>query len=202
MDKKEEIALKAGEMFMRYGIKSVSMDDLSRELGVSKKTIYTYFTDKNVLVEFVLSTKMQQIQMGCEFVLQASNTAIDELFQFINVAAQNMNSIHPSVLFDLQKYHPNGWKMIQKHEEEFVFPKIIENIQRGRQEGLYRNDFDAGIVAQMYVIVNDSIFNRTIKGTSETSIVQIFNESLRFILLGMATPEGKKQIRNLIPYEK
>jgi TetR/AcrR family transcriptional regulator, cholesterol catabolism regulator len=202
MDKKAEIAEKAGEMFMRYGIKSVSMDDLSRELGVSKKTIYTYFTDKNVLVEFVLESKVCIIQQECQFALKVCENAIAELYQFINVAAQNMNSIHPSVIFDLQKYHPNGWKLIEKHEKEYVLPVIMENIVRGRQEGLYREDFDATTVAQIYVSINDSIFNRTIYGSGELSIAQILSESLRFILFGMATEKGKILIQKLIPYEK
>ena len=161
--KKIEIALKAGEMFMKCGIKSVSMDDLSRELGVSKKTIYAHFTDKNVLVEFMLTAHLAQIQSKCEALFGASDNAIQELFEVINQAAQEMNSIHPSVIFDLQKYHPAAWKLIEIHEAEFVLPFIENNIKRGREEGLYREDFDKAVVAQIYVTVNDSIFKRTIK---------------------------------------
>lgn len=202
MDKKEEIALKAGEMFMKYGIKSVSMDDLSRELSVSKKTIYTYFSDKKVLVEQVLKSHLDIIQGGCEVVMNSCENAVEQMFTIINLAAQDMNSLHPSVIFDLQKYHPKVWKMIEDHEKCFVLPFIRENIQRGRKEGFYREDFDAEIVSQMYVTVNDSIFTRNIKGTTEHSIVEIFNESLRFILFGMATPKGKEYIRKHIINEK
>ncbi len=202
MDKKQEIALKAGEMFMKYGIKSVSMDDLSRELAVSKKTIYTHFSDKNVLVEHVLKSHLDVIQKGCELEMEASANAIEQMFTIINLAAQDMNSIHPSVIFDLQKYYPKVWSMIEAHERDFILPFIRQNIQQGRQEGYYREDFDAEIVSQMYVSVNDSIFTHNIKGTEEHSIIEIFNESLRFILFGMASPEGKEYIRKHIINEK
>ncbi len=202
LDKKLEIALKAGEMFMRYGIKSVSMDDLAREMGVSKKTIYTHFTDKNVLVEFVVERHIERIQNSCENLFISCENAIQELFQVINNAAQEMNSIHPSVIFDLQKFHANAWNVIYEHERNFMLPFIERNIERGRSEGLYRNDFDASVVAQIYVTVNDSIFKRTILGSEHTPLVQIFNESLRFILFGMATPKGKDYIRKNIQHEK
>ena len=201
-EKKIEIALKAGEMFMKYGIKSVSMDDLARELSVSKKTIYAHFSDKNVLVELILTAHLTEIQMKCESIFGKRDNAIQELFEVINIAAQQMNSIHPSVIFDLQKYHPGAWKLIDLHETEFVLPFILLNIKRGRKENLYRNDFDASVVAQIYVTVNDSIFKRTIKGSDETPLVQIFHESLMFILFGMATPEGKQYIRKHIKDEK
>lgn len=202
MDKKAEIAAKAGEMFMTYGVKSVSMDDLSRELSVSKKTIYSHFSDKNVLVEFIVDAHIGMIQNNCESLFGTCENAIQELYQVINSAAQEMNSVHPSVIFDLQKFHPKAWNFINTHEKEFVLPLIIRNIDRGRKEGLYRNDFDASVVGQIYVTVNDSIFKRNIMGAEHTSLLQIFNESLRFILFGMATPKGKEYIRKHITHEK
>ncbi len=202
MNKKDEIAIKAGEMFMKYGIKSVSMDDLSRELGISKKTIYTHFSDKNVLIHHVLRSHLEMIQGGCDSIMGSCENAIDELFTIINLTAKDMNSIHPSVIFDLQKYHPEVWKLIDDHERCFVLPFIKENIIRGRKEGFYRMDFNVEIVAQIYVSVNDSIFKRTIQGTNENTIVEIFNESLRFILFGMSTAKGNEYLRKKITHEK
>lgn len=202
MEKRTEIIAKAGEMFMRFGVKSVSMDDLSREMGISKKTIYTHFADKNLLVEEVLTAHLCILQNRCECTFGTCENAMQELYTIINLAANEMNTIHPSVIFDLQKYHPKVWKLIEKHENEFVLPFIRDNIERGRKEGLYRNDFDSEVVAQIYVTINDSIFKRTISGSSETSMLQLFNESFRFILFGMATPEGKKYIRKHLTNEK
>jgi TetR/AcrR family transcriptional regulator, cholesterol catabolism regulator len=201
MDKKEEILAKSGELFMRLGIKSVSMDDLAREVGISKKTIYTYFHDKNVLVESVVARKMMHIEGGCAQLLLVCDNAIEELYQVIQFVSENMNVIHPSVFYDLHKYHPNAQKMIDTHEKEYVLPMILANIERGRAEGFYRQDFDAEIVAQIYVSVNDSIFRRTIIGNTHSTITEIFKESLRFILFGMATREGKNYIRKNITHE-
>ncbi len=101
----------------------------------------------------------------------------------------------------MQKYHPSAQKLIDTHEREYVLPIILKNIERGREEGLYRKDFDAEIVAQIYVSVNDSIFRGSIIGNSDSTITQIFNESLLFILFGMASREGKIYIRKNIIHE-
>jgi AcrR family transcriptional regulator len=195
------VLIKAGELFMRYGIKSVSMDDLAREIGISKKTIYTFFKDKNILVETVVASHMASIECDCGALLEKSENAIQELFAFINLASENMNNIHPSVFYDLQKYHPSAQNRIDRHEKEYVLPIFLKNIERGRKEKLYRKDFDAAIVAQIYVIVNDSIFKRSIIGQNDLTVKQIFAESLRFILFGMATDSGKEYIRKHLSHE-
>lgn len=201
MEKRAEILQKAGDLFIRFGIKSVSMDDLAREIGVSKKTIYSYFKDKNILVETVVSNQMATIECDCGVLLEKSENAIQELYSFIHLVSEKMSNIHPSVFYDLQKYHPGGQKLIERHEKDYVLPIFLKNIERGRKEKLYRKDFDSSIVAQIYVTVNDSIFKRAIVGQSNASLKQIFAESLRFILFGMATVEGKNYIRKHITNE-
>jgi AcrR family transcriptional regulator len=201
MEKRNEILTKAGELFMRYGIKSVSMDDLAREIGISKKTIYTFFKDKNILVETVVSSKMSSLECDCGELMKNCENAIQELFSFINMVSENMNNIHPSVFYDLQKYHSSAQNLIDRHENEYVLPIFVKNIERGRKEKLYREDFDSSIVAQIYVTVNDSIFKRAIKGQNDLTMKQIFAESLRFILFGMATFEGKEYIRKYLTHE-
>lgn len=201
MEKRDEILFKAGELFMRYGIKSVSMDDLAREIGISKKTIYTYFKDKNILVETVVATQMSVIEGNCGDLLVTSDNAIQELYLIINLISESTGNIHPSVFYDLQKYHPSAQNLIVRHEKEYVLPIFLKNIERGRKEKLYRKDFDSSIVAQIYVTVNDSIFKRAIISQNDLSVKQIFAESLSFILFGMATVTGKEYIRKYLTHE-
>ncbi len=201
MDKRDEILFKAGELFMRYGIKSVSMDDLAREIGISKKTIYTFFNDKNVLVESVVATKMKSIECHCGSYQESSENAIHELYSIINYISENMGNIHPSVFYDMQKYHSGAQRLIDLHEKEYVLPIFIKNIERGRREELYRSDFDSMIVAQIYVTINDAIFKHAIIGKPESTLKQVFTESLRFILFGMATKKGKEYIRKHLTNE-
>jgi AcrR family transcriptional regulator len=201
MEKRNEILIKAGELFMRYGIKSVSMDDLAREIGISKKTIYTYFKDKNVLVETIVATKMYNIESDCCSLSAKSENAIQELFTIINLISESTGNIHPSVFYDMQKYHPGAQTLIEKHEKDYILPVILRNIERGRAEKLYRKDFDASIVAQIYITVNDSIFKRSIISQNELSVKQIFTESLHFMLFGMATVAGKEYIRKYLTNE-
>lgn len=201
MEKRDEILIKAGELFMRYGIKSVSMDDLAREIGISKKTIYTYFKDKNILVESVLANKMTNIESQCTQFHSSCENAIQELYSIINFMSENMGKIHPSVFYDLNKYHSNAQKLIEIHEKEYVLPAIEKNIERGRKEKLYRSDFNSSIVAQIYVTVNDAIIKQAIVGHPDSTVRQLFTESLHFLLFGMATLEGKQYIRKHLTNE-
>jgi len=201
MEKRDEILFKAGALFMLYGIKSVSMDDLAREIGISKKTIYTFFKDKNAIVESVVAGQMGQMECDCITFQENSVNAVKELYSVINLLSENMGNIHPSVFYDLQKYHPGAQKLIDTHEKEYVLPIFLKNIERGRKEKLYRTDFDSSIVAQIYVTVNDAIFKHAIIGRPESTVKQVFSESLHFILFGMATLEGKEYIRKHLSHE-
>lgn len=190
MDKREDILLGATRVFMSYGIKSVTMDDLARELGISKKTIYQFFKDKNELIETLLDEKLNQDQGTCDQMRMDSVNAIDALYKVISMIATNMSQIHPSVFYDLQKYHPGAMKKIDAHQQDFVSEMIKGNIVRGRTEGVYREDFDVEVVAQIYIRVVDSIVRRE-KITSESlNFSELFKEAIHFMITGMSTPKG------------
>ncbi len=136
LEKRDEILESVAKVFMNYGIKSVSMDDLARELGISKKTIYQFFKDKNDLIESVLKQRLSEDKQSCLHIKEEAINAIDSLLKVMTMVAQNTSHIHPSVFYDLQKYHPNAHKMIEDHQKTFVLDMIITNIERGRSEGV------------------------------------------------------------------
>ena len=107
MEVQERIMLKADELFRRYGIRSVTMDEIANQLGMSKKTIYQYYTDKDQLVDAVAEKEISFSQESCLKDMAASSNAIDEIFRvmaFVEVMFRNMN---PAMLYDLEKYHPD-----------------------------------------------------------------------------------------------
>ncbi|TNE53706.1 MAG: TetR/AcrR family transcriptional regulator [Bacteroidetes bacterium] len=199
MDKKKMLMLEqAGFVFLKYGIKSVTMDDMARELGISKKTLYVHFKDKNDLVSQIIQGKIAQDQMACQSNSSCAENAIDELLHVNRFVSEMMNDIHPSVFYDLKKFHQDAWKLLHDHKWEFVFNTILSNILRGKEEGLYRQEIKEEIIAAAYVASTDLILNGDIFSKSEYKSHEVFEEILHFQLSGMVNEKGLKYLKQRI----
>lgn len=186
---------RASDVFMRYGIKSVTMDDLARQLGISKKTIYKYFEDKDELVRTMMESKLSEDRATCESCSQDSDNAIDELFNISRFVVEHISNINPTVFYDLQKYHPDAWKLMQDHKWDFILSNFRENIQRGIAEKIYRDNINVEIIARQYVASIDTILGGDIYPWPEFKVEQVFLELLRFNIRGLANDEGIKYLK-------
>lgn len=193
-EKKLEILHGASAIFMRYGVKSVTMDDVARELGISKKTIYQYFKDKNDLVTEIIIAKTQEDKFACNSVSGESENAIDEMFGISRMIIAKISSINPAVFYDLQKYHPKAWNIMNEHRWEFVHKSFLDNIKRGIAEGVYREDMNPEIIARMNVSMTDMIFNGKTFRTTIFKYDMVFEEMYRFQIHGMANENGLKYL--------
>ncbi|MEQ9289840.1 MAG: TetR/AcrR family transcriptional regulator [Cyclobacteriaceae bacterium] len=165
MEVAENILFKAGELFHKYGIRSISMDEIARELGISKKTIYQYFKDKDDIVYQVIQRKIETEKIEFDAVYEASEDAIDELIRLSHCLRNNLNKINPSLLFDIQKYHPRSWDLWIDFKNNFIKNNVLKSIERGKEEGFFRPQIDAEILAtfrieQVQISFDDRIFPR------------------------------------------
>ncbi|MBU2018095.1 MAG: TetR/AcrR family transcriptional regulator [Bacteroidetes bacterium] len=192
MGKREEIMLNATPVFMRYGIKSVSMDDLAKELSISKKTIYQHFKDKNDLIESMIHFRLAEDQKTCCEIRENALNAIDSLNGMISMVTENMGNIHPSVFYDLQKYHPAAHEIIVNHKNNFVLEFIKNNISRGIQEGYYRSDFDDEIIANLYVRMTDFVVAGNMMVNGERDFKTIYHEVIAFMIHGLISEKGRE----------
>tara|TARA_R110002072_G_scaffold266303_1_gene425168 strand:- start:15392 stop:15991 length:600 start_codon:yes stop_codon:yes gene_type:complete len=197
-EKKLEILERAAAVYLKYGIKSVTMDDLARELGMSKKTIYKFFKDKNELIFEIISMKIEMEQAVCCSTTQQSDNAIDDMMSISKIVTENIGNINPAVFYDLQKYYPEAWAIIEKHKWSFVLDMITENIARGVKEGLYRKDINGLIVGKIYVIGIDMIMNPEVFPWPEFKFEDLFKEIIRFQMSGMVNEEGRKLLKCVI----
>jgi AcrR family transcriptional regulator len=189
-EKKLEILHGASVIFMRYGVKSVTMDDVAKELGISKKTIYLYFKDKNDLVTEIIKSKTQEDKCECSNARETSENAIDEMFAISKMVIAKISSINPSVFYDLQKYHPKAWKIMNDHRWIFVHQSFLDNLKRGIDEGIYRADINPEIIARLNVSMTDLIFNGTTFPNETFKYDVVFEEMFRFQIHGMANEKG------------
>jgi AcrR family transcriptional regulator len=194
MEPKDRILIKAHELYNRYGIRSVSMDDIAAQLGMSKKTLYQFYTDKDELVNAVFATIMEENKTKCHDCQAKGENAIQEVFYSFDMLQDMLSNMNPSVLFDMQKYHPTAFKKFQDYRNNFLYKIIRENLERGIEEELYREDIDVDILTRYRLHSIMISFDSEIFPTNKTNLVYIEQQLLEHFLWGLATTKGQKLI--------
>jgi len=200
--KKLEIAERSTELFMKSGIKSVTMDDLARHLGMSKKTIYKFFKDKKELVRTIIMLNVAEDKKVCLETEQTAENAIDQMILIAKFISSSFTAVHSSVFYDLQKYHKDAWDLMDEHKSVFVRSHIEKNIERGIQEGLYRSDIKSDIIAVAYIASMDTIFSGVSFSSKQYSVSDIFVEIIRFLIRGITNEKGLAYLKQRIKQEK
>lgn len=141
-DKSTIIVDNVSKMFLEYGIRGVTMDDIAQRLSISKKTLYTYFEDKKELVKAVVKIINCEIDKDFSSLDKDKFTAIEELFHFHEVHIRMIQTNNPAFIYDLKKYYPDLFSNFEKFKHEMIYNKFVSNLNRGIMEGLYRKDLD------------------------------------------------------------
>jgi AcrR family transcriptional regulator len=191
---KVRIREKAKELFLRYGIRSVSMDDIANQLGMSKKTIYQYFTDKNELVDAVVDEEVSDMQSDC---LQCSQTArdpIEEIFLTVDQIIEQLGNMNPMVLYDLEKFHVRAYQRFMEHRNKFLLQIIRKNLEWGIREELYRSDLDVDVLAKFRLESMMIPFNIDLYPPSKYKLIDVTKIIIEHYVFGVASLKGHKLI--------
>lgn len=191
---KERILDKATDMFLRYGIRSVTMDEVASQCGVSKKTIYQLFDDKDALVESIMASHLGEIEGKCVVQQQQSENAVHEIFLGNEMGLQMMENMNPATMYDLRKYYPTAYKLLEQHKRKFMYQSMVENIERGIKEGLYRPEINVGIVSTMRLETSMMAFDQDIFPKSEYTMMHVMQELSDHFLYGITNAKGQKLI--------
>ncbi len=197
-----QILEQAAQVFMRYGIKSVTMDDVARELKISKKTLYKYVSDKGDLVAKVMAGHCQMEQKQCLEILGSSANAIDEMIKITKHVGAMIKEIHPSIHYDLEKYYPEAWKIMSEHKDEFIGKCVENNLLRGIEEGLYRENLNARIISKIYVHKVDMVFDGRTFSSKDFRFENVYFEMVRYHLRGIASKKGLTYLKERIKQEQ
>lgn len=194
MDVRERIQLKADELFRRYGIRSITMDDIAQHLSISKKTIYQFFADKNELVLEVMKREITETEKICgDYHSQATN-AIEEVFMTMDYIDQVFLNLNPSLFFDMAKFHPQSWAMFMEHKDKFLIETVRKNLVRGIEEALYRPEIDVDVLARFRMESAYMIFNLEAFPPSKYNLGRVSHELIEHFLYGIVLPRGYKLI--------
>jgi len=185
-----DIITRTRPLFLKYGIKSVSMDDVSRELGMSKKTLYHYVVDKSDLVKKVVDMDMEEKVCFFDKVIDQNLNAIEELFA-VNKLMNEMNKqFNPAVEYDLRKYYPELHKKIFSVRRQKTMTYILNNLNKGKAEGFYRADLDSEVIAKLHVSRVEKIIETDFFQQSEFTSQKVFNEIFVYHLHGICSQKG------------
>ena len=194
MEVKERILTKAADLFMRYGIRSITMDEIAGQLGISKKTIYQFFTDKDDMVSAVIEQEIKKNEAECMQFRDDAADAVHEIFLALEDLDEMLKYTNPLMLYDLEKHHPKAFQKIKEYKYQFLYRSLLDNLQRGIRESLYRSDFQPDIVAKNRIESAFLIFNPDLFPHSRYKMSEVSFELALLFLHGVVTPEGKRLI--------
>lgn len=186
----KEILDKAKELFHRYGLRPVTMDDIAKEMSVSKKTLYKYFSNKEELVSRSVDDIFENIKSEMLTLLNGAGNAIDMLFAMDEVVCTNIERHDHSMQFQLERYYPEVSAYLESKKRELVFKMMRANIERGIQEGLFRQELDKEIVAFLYYSRTRTMTEADLNYLSDRSIPGMMREILVYHIRGISNQKG------------
>ena len=192
LEVRNRILVNTMALFNKFGVRSVTMDDVAREVGMSKKTLYQYFTNKDGLVTAVAKSQMELEREEFSGIADNAKNAIDELYQIAQCMRRNIQDMNPSLLYDLQKFHREAWQEYLKFKNDFVRGNLIDNINRGKKEGFYREDLNAAILSKFRVEQVQMIFDDKVFPTEEFEFLEVQMHLFEHFVYGMLSEKGRE----------
>ena len=186
----KNILLKVRELYISYGIKSITMDDVAKELGISKKTLYQYVTDKDDLVGKFIDNEIAMRQEEICNCFRHGLNAIEELFEISLYMNRLMRNQNPATEYDLKKYYPQHFQKTEKARREGMYEYILLNLKKGIKEGLYREEMNKDIIAKLYLSRAENTHLNELFNKEEFTSIKIFIEILTYHVRGIATEKG------------
>lgn len=189
-----KIVIKVKALYQKYGIKSITMDDVARELGISKKTLYQYVKDKSDLVEKVLQIDLEERNEFIDNLAKRNLNAIDELFE-INKHVNNILKQHnPSTFYDLKKYYPTLLNKVKCDKRKKMYDIFMNNIIKGKKENLYRKEINEEIIVKFYLDRMENTTNSEVFSDKEIISSEVFYELFIYHIHGIANANGIKSL--------
>tara|TARA_R110002012_G_scaffold263456_1_gene446349 strand:+ start:195398 stop:196003 length:606 start_codon:yes stop_codon:yes gene_type:complete len=195
---KEKVLEKATELFLTLGFKSVTMDDLAGEMGISKKTIYAHFENKTKLVEESTSYLFSRISTGIDTICALHKNPIEELLDIKKFVMQHLKDEKSSPQYQLQKYYPKIYASIRSKQYDMMQHCVVNNIKKGIEMGIYRENLNIDFVSRIYFSGVISIKDIRLFSPDMFPTNKLQDDFLEYHLRGIITPEGRKILNNLI----
>jgi AcrR family transcriptional regulator len=181
---------RVSQLYQQYGIKSVTMDDVAHELGMSKKTLYKYFSNKDDLVSRFVDHLVDERKCNVNNILNKDHNAIEELFQVNEQVIQMLKNYNPSTEYDLKKYYPQHYDKVRELRRTNMYQAVIDNIRKGKREGLFRKNLNEDIIARVHVSRIENSFANEMFTIDELTSREFVTEMMEYHIRGIASTKG------------
>ncbi|SFU15669.1 DNA-binding transcriptional regulator, AcrR family [Algoriphagus locisalis] len=189
---REKIIEIASEQFSLYGVRTITMEDIARLAGVSKKTIYQEFKDKKELVKEAFSMSLKQDQHRLEEIMDVEDGVIEHLLHTSKMVRERLATLNPMVLLEIQKYFPEVWEMFTEFKEKVIVTDIVNVIEKGKRLGYFRPEINAKILAIMRVNQITAAMNPANFDKEVDNIVTLHMSMMDHFLHGIFTEKGRQ----------
>lgn len=190
MELRDHILATATQLFSSYGIRSITMDDLSKELSVSKKTIYQHFKDKEEIVYLTTRIALENEQERLDLIQESAKNSIDELIQITQFIQEHFSKINSSVLYDIKKFYHSAWQLYLKFKHENFSDVLKANLKRGIAEGFFREDMDINVLAIFQLEMIQLTFDPKIFPKTEFDFKDLQTQIFNHFIHGILTQKG------------
>ena len=178
------------EMFLEFGAKNLNMDEISRKLGISKKTLYRYVDSKESLIRKIFENENDKWTAFSEHLAELQLNAIEKLFEVSRRVHEEMRNFNPMLVFELRKYYEHLFNEYMTGKRYFIQKKMRKNLEQGMLEGLYRSDLNIDLVVTLYVNGLVEMHNYTISKMNNATFDQVFEVMFEHHIRAISTPEG------------
>jgi hypothetical protein len=199
MEKQEyELYRRTTEVYMKNGIKNITMDDMAKELKVSKKTLYKYVNDRPELAAKSMQWKLAYDQQVVRDIVAKDLNAIEELCELTNFYCSNLVQMHPSLHSDLEKFYHEAWSQFIAYRNEFLYNTMLTNIKKGITEGLYRSDFNIEVIVTLYIMKVDMTFDARVFPATKFKFAEVYLEMVKYHVSGISSAKGLIEMGRLM----
>ncbi|MFB9055963.1 TetR/AcrR family transcriptional regulator [Mariniflexile ostreae] len=195
---REKILIGATDLFLSYGFKSVTMDDIANTLAVSKKTIYQHFENKTRLVEATTEHLFHGISHGIEQICASGKNPIEEIFSIKHFVAVYLKNEKASPQYQLQKYYPKIFKKLKTQQFCVMQTCVSDNLNRGIALGLYRDTIHVDFISRIYYNTFQLIKDKDLFPEDKFSMKMLLNNYIEYHLRGICTAKGLETLHNYI----
>lgn len=187
---KERIQTAAEQLFWKYGVRSVTMEDIARKLGISKKTIYQHFTDKEDILYQIIQGKIESDVSKMDCMAIETDNPIEEIMMVMEMMRKNQHEVSPVLVMDIKRHYPQAYALFRQLMDQHLMKSILGNIQKGMGQGLYRKDIHPTILARLRIEQIELAFNSDFFPTDQYSMLDIQRELIHHFVRGMLTEQG------------
>lgn len=197
MEQKDLILQQARTLFFLFGIKSISMDDIALKLGMSKKTIYQYFEDKQDLLSTIIDQFIGEHHKSTCHLIDQQLDAIETFQQMAELALEYTKDLRPAFLYDLQKYYRTHWEKFVCFKDEHILEETKNLLSKGKEQGLFLENMNIELAAKLHICCIDELINVRHPNYGVTEIHVLIQEYMHMFLKGIASEAGLNRIEKL-----